>query len=438
MNGRTDSAMALIVGAALFGLAATSTAAEPKPLAGADRYIERAQANFGNVGVAVAVVRGSDVIYARGFGVREWGKAAPITPDTLFEVGSTTKAFTTAALGILVDEGKIGWDEPVIKYLPEFQLQDPWLTRHLTIRDAVTHRSGVADNFYAYTSVLDKDAVVRQLRYLSAESEFRDSYHYNNLLYAAAGKVLEAASGTTWDEFMKRRVLEPLAMKRSGTSAYQFWDAKYVAPAFYGSAPVRSVHIDQAIDRDVAMPHGLDESGAINVLPWITFDNAAPAGAIVSSATDMANWLVMHVNDGSFAGRQLLKKDTVEELHAPQNLRIGNYGQFPLDSVDSYAMGWIQGKYRGHVHLAHGGGMLGFPAYMAVIPDRKIGVVVLSNGPMMITDDGKFHRSIAFWLFDRLLGAPMRDWGKEFLTQKQAAQHDVRAQGSPVAAGSLE
>jgi CubicO group peptidase (beta-lactamase class C family) len=364
MNVLTRIGNGAILGAALTG---TAAAGAQSPLPGIDRYVERVLADWKHVGAAIAVVRGGEVIYARGFGLREVGKPAPVTTNTLFQIGSTTKAFTTAALAILVDEGKIRWDDPVVEHLPGFQLQDPWLTRRVTIRDAVTHRSGVPDNYYPYLAIMTRDEVVRQLRYLTPDAGFRDSFRYNNLMYAAAGKVIEAASGTTWDDFVTRRLLEALGMTRSGTSAYQYWDSAYVAPTFYGSAR-RRAGADRARDTNVAMPHGVGEDGSTSVLPWVNFDSPAPAGSIVASISGMANWVMMQLDEGRFAGRQVIRPETVREMHTPQNRRV-SAKPFPLDTLDGYGLGWFTGRYRGQRHVAHSGGMLGFPAYVAMLPD---------------------------------------------------------------------
>ena len=396
--------------------------ASQQPLEGLDRYIEKMRADWKNIGVAVAVVKGNEVIYAKGFGDREFGKPAKVNADTLFEIGSATKAFTAAALGILVDEGKLRWDDPVTKYLPGFELQDPWLNRHLTIRDAVAHRTGIGENLYPFLTVMDKAEAIRQLAYVTAQAEFRDSFRYNNLMYGVLGKVVEAVSGIPCEQFVKTKLLQPLKMNRSGTSAYDFWDARFVAPTFFGSAPAGHVSLSDARDDNVAMPHGWDEKGAAMVLPWQSFDNAAEAGSIVSSATDMAKWLIFNVNEGRFDDKQILKKETMRELHAEQNLHGPKV--LPLEATATYAMGWHRSDYRGHPYLAHGGAMLGFPAYMAILPDQKTGVVVLSNTSGHAGINQMFDIAIAMWAFDRLEAAPQRDWGREFLVQLQSKQRD--------------
>ncbi len=373
------------------------------------------------------MVKGYEVVYARGFGRREFGKDAKVDADTLFQVGSTSKAFTTAALGILVDEGKIRWDDAVVDHLRGFRLEDPWLTRNLTIRDAVTHSSGINDSWYYLTGTMDSDKAVDQLRYISAEAPFRASFRYSNLMYAVAGKVIEAASGTTWSGFIKRRLLQPLRMTRSGTSAYEFWDKRFVAPGWLGTAPAGHSSIDDARSGNLAMPHAWSERGTVAVLPWQNFDYAAAAGSVVSSASDMANWLICHLNSGRFADRQLLSGETMRELHAAQNIRESN--RFPLGEAGTgYAMGWQRSEYRGHALLAHGGGIIGFPAYVAMMPDRKVGVVVLSNGPAPRAGDHMAsHKAIVLEVFDRFLGVETPgNWDKKLIDQYKAAQEKAR------------
>ncbi len=193
-----------------------------------------------------------------------------------------------------------------------------------------------------------------------------------------------------------------------------------MTPTFLGSVSGRPT-IKDSRDANVAMPHAFNEQGSLQVLPWINYDSKAAAGAIVSSAGDMANWMILHLNDGSFRGRQLLKKETMRELHTTQNLH--GRVEFPFEETGTtYAMGWFRSEYRGHPHLAHGGGIIGFPAHVALLPEQKIGVVVLSNGPAI----QGFHQAIELEAFDRLLGAPRRDWNKEFLTRAKKAEDDAR------------
>jgi CubicO group peptidase (beta-lactamase class C family) len=410
----------------------------PSPLADLDGAIERARADFDQVGAAVAVVRDGETIYARGFGLREAGTAARVDADTLFQIGSTTKAFTATVAGMLVDDGKITWDDPIANHIPGFRLKDPWLTEHVSLRDALAHRSGVLERTYFALSAMDSDTALQQLSYAPIVAPFRDSYRYSNLMYAAAGAVVAAAAGSSWQELIQRRLFQPLGMSRSGTSPYQFWDSRYLAPTFLGT-PSRMPHFSDARDDNVAMPHARDEGGSIVVLPWRSYDNAAAAGSIVSSVADLAKWLALQLGDRP----ELLRQDTLEELHAVQNLHV-DAEQFPFESgAETYAMGWRRSEYRGHVHLAHSGGIVGFPAYIALLPETGMGVVVLSNGPRF-GDGYAFHKAVAFGVFDRLLGISQRDWRGEFLSlsqrvlaQRQAQEETLRRARLPRAAPSL-
>jgi len=395
-------------------------------------YIERARAEFENVGMAVAVVKGDQVVFVQGFGLKQHGKPGRIDPDTLFQIGSTTKAFTGAALGALVDEGKLHWDDKVIDYLPGFRLQDPWLTRNLTVRDTVTHRSGIADSPYFVFALMNADQAMEQLRYIPAKFAFRDSYNYSNLMYGVAGQIAAAAAGTSWNQVVKSRLLQPLDMKRSGTSAYEFWDASQVTPTFLGSASADKVSYSDSRDPDVAMPHLLDEHGVPHVIAWQSYDNAAAAGTLVTSANDMAHWLIMNLNQGRFAGRQVLSADTVRELHAVQNLRTGPefYDPgFPFQgAVQGYTIGWHRVSYHDQPLLVHGGGIIGFPAYAALMPEQKLGVVVLANSSQKFAADGHaLRKAITLRAFDALLKVPLREWSQEFLARSKPVVAAARA-----------
>lgn len=428
-GGRRSIACGFVVavGAALLGFVPLdASAAKAGALAGLDRYIEQVRTQSDNVGLAVAVVRGDETIYAAGFGSREAGAAARVDADTLFEIGSLTKAFTAAALGTLVDDGKIGWDDAVIDHVPEFRIRDASLTASITIRDALAHRTGLLEEavYYPFFGIMTGEQTVRELRHVTPDAAFRDSFRYNNVMYAAAGAVAAAASGRTWNDLIRQRLLQPLQMNRTGTSAYELWDARHVAPSLFGSAPANVPHANEARDPNVAMPHGHDANGAVVTIPWSSYDSAAAAGSMYSSATEMANWMRMHLNEGRFAGRQVLSPQVVQALHASQNLHVGS-NQFPFDAAsESYALGWSRAEYRGEVHLAHSGGIIGFPAYVALLPGKKLGVVVLSNGPTprRIT----LHKTIALHVFDRLLGKPARDWNAEFSEQLRAVQEQAQ------------
>jgi CubicO group peptidase (beta-lactamase class C family) len=383
-----------------------------------DHHIEQAMGDFAMPAAAVAVVRGAELIHAKGYGVREVGSDERVDEHTLFQIGSTTKAFTAAALGILVDEGKVGWDDPVCTHVPWFALHDSALTREVSIRDTLAHSTGFIDSIAHVVEILDPDEVLRRMRYRTAFNAFRNSYTYSNLMYALAGKVVEAAAGVSWREFIRTRLLQPLGMNRSGTSPAEYWDAKYIAPTAFGTAPAGSVRHTHARASNVAMPH-FWRDGRYVVMPWQSYDSAASAGAIVSSASDLAHWIVLHLNEG----RGILRPETLNELHSAQNPH--DRSEFPFDpDAGSHALGWRREKYRGETHVAHGGLILGFPAWVAMMPERKIGIAILANGQSATwemcqhgADPLAFHKRIAAWVFDRLAGlerAPAQRYTGEY------------------------
>jgi CubicO group peptidase (beta-lactamase class C family) len=414
-----------------------------------DRCVERAREEWESVGAAVSVTVRGEVVYARGFGAREHGRPEPVDEHSVFQIGSTSKAFACAALGVLVDDGALGWDDRVVDHLPWFRLADPWLTESLTVRDTLTHRSGIALSGYPFFRLSDLDDTVRQLRVVGGALPFRDCFSYDNSMYAVAGRVTEAAAGVSWHAFVKQRLFAPLQMEHSGTSPYDFWDAQFVTPTFFGETPDGSVpSLDQARDGNVAMPHGWDAQGEVAVIPWQSYDNAAAAGAVVSNAADLGNWMAMHLDGGRFGGRQVVSEETLRELHAVQNVRDAEpgYGYLPGDRPGGYALGWRLGTFRGQRLLSHGGGILGFPSHVTLLPEHGLGVTVLSNGSRVRGGDWprgdvelmNFHKAITLSIFDALLEAEPGDWTARYVARAREAQAELRAAQDALDAARLD
>jgi CubicO group peptidase (beta-lactamase class C family) len=248
-------------------------------------------------GLAIAVVKDDSVIFARGYGVRRLGESAPVDQNTLFAIASTTKAMTAAALGMMVDEERISWDDRVVKHLPGFELQDSYVNREFTVRDLLTHRSGLARHDLLWIAApFDRDEILRRARHLPSSGRFRADYGYHNIMYIAAGELLATSSGSSWDDFLAERIFQPLGMTRSTTRA-------------------------SVVDtRDnVAVAHTL-VNGVVTPLVRRNYDNIGGAGAAWSSALDMAQWVRLHLASGSYNGDQLLSPATLRELHTPQTL----------------------------------------------------------------------------------------------------------------------
>ncbi|HEX6308639.1 MAG TPA: serine hydrolase [Longimicrobiales bacterium] len=368
----------------------TAARAQPGPLVGLDGYITQAMAQWEVPGLAIAVVRNDSMIYARGFGARELGGADPVDEHTLFAIASTTKAMTSAALGMLVDEDRLDWDDSVMEHLPAYQLSDAYITRELTIRDLLTHRTGIArsDNLWI-AGPFDRAEVLRRARYLPAASGFRAGYGYHNVMYIAAGEVVGAVSGIGWDEFIAQRLFEPLGMTRSTTRA----------------AVVET--------RDNVSGSHTVVDGEVRAVARRNYDNIGGAGAVFSSVHDMAQWLRLHLNDGVYGGRRLLSSRSLKELHAPQVvLRMDTTTErmFTGTNLRAYALGWNVQDYYGRKLVHHSGSLNWTRTHVGMVPSERIGVVVIAN-----LSTSNLQQALVYRVIDALLGLPARDWSAEYL-----------------------
>jgi len=329
-----------------------------------DSIVARALKTFGNQGAAIAVVKDGQVIVARGYGVKKLGAPDPVGPDTRFGIASNTKAFTATALGMLVEEGKLQWDAPVIRYLPEFAMYDPFVTRELTIRDLLVHRSGLGlgagDLLWWPASTYDRKEIVRRLRFIKPATSFRTAYAYDNVLYLVAGEVIERVSARTWEQFVQERILARVGMTAS---------------------TVR--HSDASGTDDVATTHA-EVDGKMQAIGPMTSDNTNPAGGINAGARDIAKWLLVQLDSGKLAdGTRLVSARTAREIWtgvtpmatgpaAPEIAPLGK--QFNL-----YALGFQTNDFRGRKLMWHTGGLPGYLSFLAFIPEARVGVAVLTN-----------------------------------------------------------
>jgi CubicO group peptidase (beta-lactamase class C family) len=388
--------------------------AQPAQLRGFDDYVERALSVWNVPGVAIAVVHGDSVVYARGYGVRELGRPDPVDAQTIFAIGSSTKAFTAALLAMLVDEGRIQWTDRATTHLPGFALHDPYATRELTVRDLLIHSSGLSrGDFVWYGTELDRDEIVRRVRHLEPSWGLRAQFGYQNIMYLAAGQLAARVTGRTWDELIRERIFAPLGMRASSTSITE----------------LRGV-------ANLASPHA-EQDGTVRPVPYRNIDNIAPAGSINSSVLDMARWVRLQLGDGGFGGQQLLKPETLAEMHAP-HIVISDpiFRIFAPDAhFLTYGLGWVVQDHHGRKAVHHGGNIDGMSAMIAMIPEEGLGVVILSNM------NGSFLPSaLKYRVFDAFLGVPPRDWSTDMhrmvaalIEQQQQQQSGVdaaRAQGT--------
>jgi CubicO group peptidase (beta-lactamase class C family) len=375
---------------------AAAKAAEAKAtadtLAGFDEFVEKLRDGTKVPGLAVGIVRGQDVIYSKGFGFADVEAKRPVTTKTLFAIGSSTKAFTTAVMGALADEGKLEWDAPVQKYIPEFNLAEPELARRFTPVDLVTHRSGLPrHDLLWYNSTIDRAEIVRRLPYLPLNKDLREAFQYNNLMYATAGVLIDRVSGSTWEAEVTNRLLKPLKMSRTNLSVK-----------------------DMQADADAALPYQEEDDQSLKRIPYRDISNVGPAGSINSSVEDMLQWAKLQLSDGTVDGVKVLTKSTLDALHTPRMVFQVAPEPNPRGSITiGYALGWFVEVYRGHAMVHHGGNIDGFTALVTFFPADNLAMVVLANKNGTNAPD-----TIVRAAADRLLKLEPRDWLTETLTSR--------------------
>ncbi|HSD47855.1 MAG TPA: serine hydrolase [Pyrinomonadaceae bacterium] len=371
-------------------------------LNGFDEYVRKAMQEWETPGVAIVIVKDDQIVLAKGYGVRKIGEPAVVDERTLFAIGSSSKAFTAAAIAILVDQGKLKWDDPVTKHLPGFEMYDPYVTRELTVRDLLTHRSGLQrGDFLWYGSELDRDEIVRRARFLKPSWSLRSTFGYQNIMYLTAGQLVAKVSGQTWDQFIQQHIFQPLAMNSSSTSINAFKTAD-----------------------NVASPHAkVDEK--VQLIPWRNIDNIAPAGSINSNVLDMAQWVRLQLGQGAIKNERVFSAAVAKEMHASQTV-IRFEPPFAMYYPDAhffnYGMGWFLSDYRGRKVVEHGGAIDGMRAQVALIPEEKLGLVVLSN-----LNGSGLPVALMYRIFDSFLGAPPRDWSAELLKSSKSLESLAKA-----------
>ena len=391
--------------AALSGQAAADAAEARARMADLADYIEQSMPDWDLPGLGVAVVYQDDVIFAEGFGVKELGRDNRVDAETLFQIGSVSKSFAAGSIGALVDDGLVDWDDPIVKHLPWFRVKDPWITRSMTIRDILSHRSGMPGDSYAVMAVIDARDAAERLRLLDNQAPLRQAYRYSNQGYGVAGLVVEAVTGMKWGDWVRERIFTPLGMHGSAASPYEVWDDRFVATAFFGPAPAGEVGITDAAGRNVAMPHGTARDGSRRVLSWQSYDAMQSAGSVVSSVTDLTNWIRLHLNRGILDGEVVLSESTISEMHTPQ-IPTDEGFVFGDGQRGAYGLGWRLSSFEGRKYVWHSGGIFGFPAYVAMLPEVGVGVAVLGNGALWTPYYP--HQEVVARVFARVLGTPDR------------------------------
>jgi CubicO group peptidase (beta-lactamase class C family) len=379
-----------------------------------DAYVAQARADWRVPGLAVAVVKDGRIVFEKGYGTRHRFEGGAVDEHTLFAIASNTKAFTSAAIAMLVDEGKLRWDTHVTDVLPWFQARDPYVTREMRVRDLLSHRSGFgtfSGDLLWYGTAYPADQVVRRLRHLEPATGFREGYRYNNLMFITAGEVIRAVSGMPWDAFVRTRILEPVGMTATVTSVAQLRGKT-----------------------NVATPHGV-KADTVRPFPWQPWDAMGSAGAIISSAHDMARWLTLQLGRGETGGTRLFSETQSRTMWTPHIMSPvgpGTEQRWPSTHFVGYGLGWSLRDYLGRKLVMHGGAYDGMYSQVVLVPEERLGVVILTNA---MTD---VQSALAWRIVDAYLGAPPRDWSRDYLDrvgptteQRRWAEWErTRAQGT--------
>lgn len=367
-----------------------------------DAYIEATRKQWNVPGLAIAIVKDGRVLVAKGYGVRRQGGTAPVDADTVFNVASLTKSFTSAAAAMLVGEGKLNWDDRVRDWLPEFDLADPWVAGQVTLRDLLAHRTGLEQGDVAWSFThIGRAEMIRRLRYLPQRAPFRSRFVYSNSLYAVAGEVIAHAASTSYERLIADRLLTPLGMR----------DA--------------SIAILDPTKGNIAYAHAVIDGQGQLPISYAWDLNTAPAGGLNASANDMAIWMRFQLGEGMIDGRRLIAADALRETHEPQ-IVIPTTPAFRagrgVEHFAGYGMGWQVMDYRGHPAIWHSGSAAGMPVYMTLLPKDGLGIVVMLNSSPPVP----LHGSIAARIADTLLGLPVRENAADLAAMAARADQQQR------------
>lgn len=376
-----------------------------------DQWVESGREEWAIPGMAIGIVKNGEVIYAKGFGEKQLGSGEKVDANTIFSIASVSKNMTAAALGILVDEGKINWDDKLTQHISWFQMKDPWVTNEMTIRDALTHQVGlgrVLGNRLQFMTENTRDSILYRVRYMDLEAPFRSKFVYNNVMYSLAGQIIEYTDGRTWDDFLKKQLFQPLGMNNTTTSISQIKKSD-----------------------NQAYPHQ-EIDGKIVPIQRRNWDNAGPAGGVNSTVNDLNKWLLMQLQvAGTFKDKTIISSKQMNEIQKPQALR-------PHASASSahasYGLGWNILDYKNHRVITHGGATDGFITAMYLVPELELGVVVLTN------TFNNFADAVSYQVMDAFIDSNDKDWNQTYrnnyirayerATKARQAIHDARVKNT--------
>ncbi|MEQ9027379.1 MAG: serine hydrolase domain-containing protein, partial [Aggregatilineales bacterium] len=364
-------------------------------LKGFEQFVKDTMEEWQVPGVAIAIVKDDEVVYAEGFGYRDVENELPVTPETIFAIGSSTKSFTATSAGIMVDDGKLDWNTPIRKWLPSFELHDRFASERMTLADLLCHRSGLPRHDLMWIGTpLTRKGIFDRLKHLEPSKDFRTLWQYQNLMYLTAGYLVGTVNDSSWEDVVRERIFAPLEMNDSNLSV-----------------------IDSQKTDNYALPYEVPDrkSGERKLIDFRNIDAIGPAGSINSNVLDMAKWLMLNLNGGKCKDEQIVAEATLKEIHSAQMplvteaILMPPFETHPEIGQASYGFGWLIQNYRGHRWLHHGGNIDGFNAMISLLPNEKYGIVILSNL------SGAIALPILGNLLDRLLELEPLDWNKIWL-----------------------
>lgn len=370
-----------------------------------DVYVERALERWQIPGAAVLVIKDGKVVVSKGYGVKELGNSEKVNENTLFMIGSNTKAFTGTALAWLEYEGKLKLEDKVVKYLPNFSMKDSCVTKELNLVDIITHRMGYQTfqgDFMYWTSDLSMDEVIEKFGRVTPKYEFRTKYGYTNAGYAVAGKIIEKVSGLNWAEFLREKIFLPLQMTRTLALSEEFFKAD-----------------------NIAKPHSF-VNGITSILEFKSIDNLAPCGSMSSSINDLSKWLIAQLDSGKLNEKNIIPYKVLQRTRKPETIQGRVKRPFNTSHFNLYGLGWGISDYEGKEIIAHTGGVNGFVTSVTLLPEINLGIVVLTN-----TDQNLFYQSLKWEIIDSFLGLPYRNYDlffyNDFLKNKENNEKWLRA-----------
>jgi len=361
-----------------------------------DNYVNKALTDWQIPGVSVCIVKNGKIIMMKGYGVREMNGNDKVDENTLFMIGSNTKAFTATALALLEAEKKMSLNDPVQKWLPDFKLYDPWVAKETIVRDLLCHRLGFETfqgDFMFFDSDLSTAEVREKMGRLKPMYSFRSSWGYTNSAFMTAGEIIPKVTGKTWTDFLKERIFTPLGMNNTLALSKDILTANNKATA-----------------------HTL-VNNELRKIPYGHIDNLAPAGSISSSAKDMSHWVMMQLDNGKYEDKQIIPTSAINQTRVPASI-LGNGGHFfNTGHFSLYGLGWFLEEYAGKKIVSHTGGVNGFVTSVTLLPEEKLGVIVLTN-----TDANNFYEALKWEIVDAYLGLPYRNYSNVFLSRQKVQQ----------------